>query len=117
MKELYLKALQSYIKMLEIHINTKTQDPVFHEKTEEFYEWLFKVAHEIWEKHIDLWWSLKDSDVDSQKEEALNTMKELLNEIEQYKDNNEVTLWSEDLLWSLANDIENMIWTAKSFKK
>jgi hypothetical protein len=33
--------------MLEIHIDTKSTDVVFHEKTGDFYEKLFSVAHAI----------------------------------------------------------------------
>ena len=37
----YQKALKAYLEMLEIHIDTKTTDIVFHEKTQDFYEKLF----------------------------------------------------------------------------
>gem|GEM_PF-1757173 len=47
MKELYQKALKAYLEMLEIHIDTKTTDVVFHEKTGDFYEKLFSIAHSI----------------------------------------------------------------------
>jgi hypothetical protein len=47
MKDLYLKGLKAYLEMLEIHIDTKTKDPVFHKATEEMYEKLFDVAHQI----------------------------------------------------------------------
>ena len=43
MKETYIKILKAYLEMLEIHINTKTIDPIFHQKTQEFYEKLFDV--------------------------------------------------------------------------
>jgi hypothetical protein len=33
--------------MLEIHIDTKTKDLVFHEKTADFYEKLFDISHQI----------------------------------------------------------------------
>jgi len=47
MKQLYQKALTAYLEMLEIHIDTKTTDIVFHEKTADFYEKLFNIAHQI----------------------------------------------------------------------
>jgi hypothetical protein len=47
MKDLYLKAIKAYIEMLEIHIDTKTKDLLFHEKTADFYEKLFDTAHQI----------------------------------------------------------------------
>jgi DNA-binding ferritin-like protein len=54
MQEIYKKALASYLEMLEIHIDTKTKDATFHEKTNEFYDVLFDVAHKIGERYVDL---------------------------------------------------------------
>lgn len=115
MKELYLKALKSYIEMLEIHINTKTLDTTFHKETESFYNTLFDVAHKIWEKYIDLDWRIREDNLLSQKERANKIISELKKSIELYKKDNEVTLWTEDLLWSLANSLEDIEWTSKSF--
>jgi len=36
-------------------------------------------------------------------------------EIESYHKDNEITLWTEDLLWSLANDIEDIEGSSKAF--
>jgi hypothetical protein len=47
MKTLYEKAIKAYIEMLELHIDTKTTDIVFHKETELFYETLFNIAHNI----------------------------------------------------------------------
>jgi hypothetical protein len=47
MKNLYKKALEAHNAMLELHIDTKTSDAIFHKETETFYETLFDVAHEI----------------------------------------------------------------------
>ncbi|MFC1797789.1 hypothetical protein ACFLY2_01030 [Patescibacteria group bacterium] len=47
MKDLHEKAIKAYIDMLTIHIDTKTTDSTFHEKTEGFYDTLFEVAHTI----------------------------------------------------------------------
>lgn len=117
MKNLHEKAIKAYIDMLTIHIDTKTTDSTFHEKTEEFYETLFEVAHTIWEKHVDLWWSLLETSLDDKMKKANNIILNLRKEIENYKDNNNVSLWTEDLLWSLANNLESAEWTSRSFLK
>ena len=46
---------QLYKLTLLAHIATKTTDPLFHEKSEEFYELLFKCFHLISEKKQDIW--------------------------------------------------------------
>jgi len=117
MNELYKKAINAYIEMLSIHISTKTEDVVFHWETENFYEILFNVAHEIWEKHVDLWNNILNSSIDEKKKKAYAIIKNIREEIEQYKKSNNVTLGTEDLLWSLANDLENIEWTSRSFIK
>ena len=117
MKDLYKKALEAYLKMLEIHIDTKTIDAWFHKANEKFYETLFEVAHKIWEKSVDLWWKLNDLSLEEKKKESNNIIKSLREEIEKYKDENELTLWTEDLLWSLCNSLEDIEWTSRAFVK
>lgn len=117
MKDLHKKALEAYIKMLTIHIDTKTSDALFHWETEGYYEKLFEVAHRIWEKYVDLDGKLLDKSLDEKKKEANETIKSLIKEIENYKENNEVSLWTEDLLWSLANDLEDIEGSSRAFIK
>lgn len=117
MKKLYEKSIKAYLEMLTLHIDTKTTDVVFHKETEKFYDTLFDVAHSIWEKYVDLWWTL-DSDSLIEKEKRANLIiSNLRKEIENYKSENKVSLWTEDLLWSLANSLENIEWTSKWFLK
>lgn len=117
MKKLYEKAIKAYLEMLTLHIDTKTTDVVFHKETEKFYDTLFDIAHSIWEKYVDLWWTL-DSDSLIEKENRANLIiLNLRKEIENYKDENKVSLWTEDLLWSLANSLENIEWTSRWFLK
>lgn len=108
MKELHQKAVKAYIDMLQIHIDTKTSDTDFHKETEAFYETLFNVAHTIWEKYVDLWWKLSDETLEQKKQRANEIVVNMRKEIETYHKNNEVSLWTEDLLGSLANNIEDM---------
>lgn len=117
MKELYLKALKSYIEVLEIHIDTKTTDVVFHEKTWEFYEKLFNIAHQIGEKYIDLDWELRNDSIDTKKKRVNEIISNLKKDIESYQKNNDLTLWTEDLFWWIANELEDIEWTSKWFIK
>lgn len=115
MKTLYQKALKAYLEMLEIHIDTKTTDIVFHEKTQDFYEKLFDVAHSIWERFVDLDGNLRDDSLEDKKKRANEIISNLQKEIESYHKNNEMTLWTEDLLGWLADELEDIKGTSKSF--
>ncbi|MCH2188596.1 hypothetical protein MK079_02085 [Candidatus Gracilibacteria bacterium] len=117
MKELHKKALQAYIEMLTIHIDTKTTDPVFHPATEEMYEALFEVAHKLGEKHVDLGGNLIDDSLESKKSQAVSILENLKKDIEDHHASNDVTLGTEDLLGSLANTLEDNIGNAKAFVK
>ena len=117
MNDLYFKALKAYTEMLTLHINTKTTDNPFHKESESFYETLFDITHKIWEKHVDLWWDLIELSLEEKKKKAHDIIKTLKKEIEDYKENNKVTLWTEDLLGSLANSLEDIQWSAKAFLK
>jgi len=48
------RKLQIYIALLLLHIKTKTVCPLFHEKSQDWYELGFDVAHGILEKNQDL---------------------------------------------------------------
>lgn len=115
MKELHIIALKAYVEMLSIHIDTKTTDSVFHEKTDEFYTELFKVAHELGEKYVDLGGKLSEDSLETKKQKAHDIIVNLRKEIENYKENNEVSLGTEDLLGTLASDLENIEGSSKAF--
>ncbi len=117
MNNLYKKALEAHNIMLDLHIDTKTTDPLFHKETEWFYETLFEVAHNIWEKYVDLWNNLTSLKLQEKKNKANKIINELKKEIEIYKENNKITLWTEDLLGSLSNSLENIEWSSKWFLK
>lgn len=113
MNELFEKAFAAYTQMLKIHINTKTMDRDFHEATEVFYEALFTCAHKIWEKHVDLGGRLSGENLAEEKALALKTLEDFRKELEAYSKSWDISLGTEDLLGSLANDIEFNIGTAK----
>ncbi len=117
MKNLHQKAIEAYIEMLQIHINTKTTDADFHEETEGFYETLFDVAHKIWEKHVDLWGQLTGETLDQKKKRANTIIVNMKKEIETHHKNEEITLGTEDLLGSLANSLEDIEWSSRAFLK
>lgn len=115
MKELHLKALKAYLEMLEIHIDTKTQDLVFHEKTADFYEKLFSIAHQIWERYVDLDGKLRNESLDDKKKRANEIIKNLRLELEKFEKDNDLSLWTQDLIWWLADELEDIEWTSKWF--
>ena len=115
MKELHVKALKAYIDMLTIHIQSKSMDTEFHKQTEEFYETLFKVTHEIWERHVDLGESLSDDSLAEMHRKSYDIIVNLKKEIEDYKENNKVSLGCEDLLWTLASDLEDAQGSSRAF--
>jgi DNA-binding ferritin-like protein len=115
MKELHLKAVKAYIEMLTLHIDSKTMSRAFHKETEEFYEKLFTVAHEIGEKHVDLGGKLSGSTLEEKQQEAHNIIVNLKKEVESYKENNKVSLGTEDLLGTLASDLEDMEGSSRVF--
>jgi len=117
MKDLHLKAIKAYIEMLSIHIDTKTSDIVFHKETEWFYETLFEVAHKIWERHVDLWGKLSETNLEEKKKKANEIIASIRKEIENYEANNKVSLWTQDLLGALADDLEDIEWSSKAFLK
>jgi len=117
MKELYQKALKAYLEMLEIHIDTKTTDIVFHEKTGDFYEKLFSVAHAIWERYVDLDGNLRSDNLWEKQKRANEIIANLKKEIEMFQANNELTLWTDDLLGWLADELEDIEGTSKGFIK
>lgn len=117
MKTLYQKALESYIEMLEIHIDTKTSDLLFHEKTWEFYEKLFEISHKIWERYVDLDGSLRNDSLTEKKKRVNEIISNLKKEIESFQLKNDLSLWTDDLLWWIADDLEDIEWTSKAFLK
>jgi len=117
MKDLYNIALKSYTEMLSLHIATKTTDNPFHKESESFYDTLFEVAHKIWEKHVDMWGDLFDFSLEEKKKRANEIIVNLKKELENYKEKNKISLWTEDLLGSLANSLEDIEWSSKAFLK
>lgn len=113
MKTLYEKAIKAYIEMLELHIDTKTTDIVFHKETELFYETLFNIAHNIWEKFVDLDGKIRTDSLIEKKKKAHEIIYNLRKDIESYKEKNKISLWTEDLLGSIANDLEDIEGTSK----
>ena len=60
---------------------------------------------------------MSSDSLETMRTSASRIITNIKKEIEGYKRNNEVSLWTEDLLWTLASDLENIEWTSKSFLK
>lgn len=117
MKELYLKALKAYLDMFKLHIDTKTKDVLFHKETQSFYEKLFEVSHQIWEKYVDLWWELEETSLEEKYIKANEIISNLRKEIENFEKVNDLTLWTQDMLWTIASELEDIEGTSKAFLK
>ena len=111
MTELLLKL---YIESLKIHIGTKTKDRVFHEFTQDVYELLFNVFHEISEKLEDIdEWVYTVSNVDTSKQRIYDLIEQVKSEIEDNKW--KYTTWFDNLTRWLIDKLEFLCGNARSF--
>lgn len=109
------KLFNLYKRVLLAHIMTKTTNSQFHEKSEEFYDLLFKCFHLISEKEQDIW--LADAwDCEEHIDDTYNTLEEAKVIIEaRIKQKNSV--WMDNLLRGLADELEWACGNAKAFIK
>jgi len=70
---------------------------------------------ETWEKHVDLGGELEESSLRDKKQQAKEIIAKLRNDIEEYVANEDISLGTEDMLGSLANNLQNIEGTAQSF--
>ncbi|UFX82741.1 hypothetical protein [Candidatus Absconditicoccus praedator] len=91
MQKLYKDLLQNYIEMLDIHIDCKQTDMPFHEITEEFYEKLFEIAHEIGERHVDDGGRTRDDSVQDQKQKAASLLSDTVQKLESSLENDDLS--------------------------
>lgn len=107
------KIFNLYKMVLLAHIGTKTNDPLFHEKSAGFYELLFDVFHTISEKKQDI--GLDESlDCEIARKtsyDALEKAKEIVGSMIS-KDN---SIGMDNLLRGLYDKLETACGSAKSF--
>jgi len=122
MLDLYYYLLQNYILMLGIHIHVKTLNHEFHEETQERYELLFDIAHEVGERFVDLGWELfPEYNIEALAVKAKNLLeetKDVLDKcIDMKKDNpdSKMTKWVQALLTEKISKLEFEIGNARSF--
>lgn len=116
LEEIYVKALLAYVEMLEIHIDTKNWSEPFHRKTWDFYELLFSIAHDIWERNVDLWWTIR-KDHGNCVNQSVRVIKILTSLKEELESIEWVSKWTENLLYSHIDKLEWAIWSATWFIK
>lgn len=104
-----------YKLVLLNHIRTKTTCPLFHEKSEDFYNLLFDVFHEIMEKRQDLWLDETADENTAYKStyEAIEKVKTSLESM--VKESNSVGM--DNLLRGLIDKLEFACGTARGFIK
>jgi DNA-binding ferritin-like protein len=115
MQNLLDRALDTYITLLVLHINTKTKDPIFHKESESFYKEVFEMFHSIWERSVDLWLAIDTNN--DYSETAFAKLKLLLESVESTIRDWSLTVWTESLLTDIASKLESLIWTSKSLLK
>lgn len=116
MKELFAKALLAYVEMLEIHLDCKTTDKNLHERTNDFYDLLFDIAHSVWERFIDNWgWLRSDhNDCSMQSEASLQLLVNLKSEIEKSIESKWLSVWEDNLLRWFVDKLEFSIGNARA---
>lgn len=105
------KLFNLYKKMLLLHIGTKTNDLVFHQASENFYNTLFDVFHQISEKKQDI---EEDEFIDC--EEARAGAYLLLKEAKSIAETlikSKTTVWIDNLLRGFVDKLEFDIGTAR----
>lgn len=114
MKQLYLLAFNSYVKLVTAHIRTKTEEPVFHEKSAAFYEAMFEVLHEIGEKSEDVGMPI------AEEKECSVVAREVLDSLVSVKEAIEAqiakknSVGTDNLLRGLVDKLEFQIGNAKA---
>ena len=95
------------------HIQTKTTNSQFHEKSQEFYELLFDVFHNLSEKRVDIALDTVPDDEESIKR-AYDAIEEAKTIIESMvKDDNSVGM--DNLLRGMADKLEFACGNARAF--
>ena len=109
------KLFSIYKRLLELHIQTKTTDLVFHQASEKFYDLMFSVFHDISEKRQD---NELDVAIDCEVawQEAYDLLEEAKAEIESMIEW-ENTKWMDNLLRGIVDKLEFACWTARGFVK
>lgn len=103
-----------YKRLFILHIETKTIDSQFHEKSQEFYEEMFAIVHEIAEKRQDI---EADAPTDAKYwKEAYDLIEESKQIIEKMI-NTKNTPWMDNLLRSIADRLETQCGNARAFTK
>ena len=112
----YFKLLDLYVVMLTLHIDVKNKDPEFHEQTEQRYQLLFGVAHQLGERYIDISdWSLLEGALELKYEKAVEVLEAaqeiLIKCLDLKKEDPRVRPMLEEFIWK----VQFHIWSARSF--
>jgi len=100
-------------RMTQIHIGVKTVDNLFHKATEAFYLKTFDVVHQIAEKRQDVK-ADKPMDCEIAEQEAYDLLEETKDILKELIDEN-TTIWEDNLLRGLYDEVEFECGNARSF--
>ena len=106
--------LKLYVESLKIHIGTKTKCPVFHKFTEEVYDQLFEVFHDLAEKQEDI---QEGQYTTEDEKEAKQRIYDIVEQVKELVDENkgDYTTWYDNLARGLVDKLEFLCGNARAF--
>lgn len=107
------RLFQIYKSVLSAHIGSKTVYPLFHQKSEWWYELLFEVVHTIAEKNQDLEIDnpVDEDTIAQEVYDLIEEAKDIINDMIDEKN----SPWKDNLLRSLSDKLEFACWDARAF--
>ena len=105
--------LSNFLRLLEIHIQSKTTWTQFHKDTERAYELAFDCFHLLSEMLQDLW-NEPTTDEDKSGQESYDLLESLQNTINDMIDNNK-NKWFDNRLRTLSERLVDMCWTFRQY--
>ena len=109
------KLFNLYKQVLIAHIQTKTTDSLFHERSQDFYETLFEVFHAISEKRQDTEED-ESGDCKTLTEQTYDNLEEAKSIVEDMVGDNN-SIWMDNLLRGLVDKLEFQCWNARALLK
>lgn len=107
--------LKNFLRLLEIHIQSKTTGTQFHQDTEKAYELAFDCHHLSSEMEQDLWVE-PTTDEDRNWQETYDLLEWLKDELQKRIDGNE-DIWYDNRLRGLYERVTDMCGTFRQYVK
>lgn len=116
MNELVNAAADAENKLKDIHFSNKCiWDPVFHEYLTGLYDFAFSVRHRIAERMSDLDAPILNKSKEEFRKEAYDIIEWLKVQIEEFIWKDKPTIWTDNLLRWIADELENECGNTRAF--